>query len=120
VNAQERIDNLLPDPHETARSIEAQASALWVEAMKAQAAHEAMLKATTVHLQGIGRHKAKRADQFQPGDSVVWNYGSTDHITGIREVSAKFLEFEFAKPYKALYDIPNTRRFRKDRLIAYR
>jgi hypothetical protein len=29
VNAQERIDNLLPDPHETARSINAQADALW-------------------------------------------------------------------------------------------
>jgi hypothetical protein len=46
MNAQERIDNLLPDPHTTARSINEQAEALW---QKMIAARKELIEAENAH-----------------------------------------------------------------------
>jgi hypothetical protein len=34
----------------------------------------------TIHLQGIGRAKAKRLDTFKPGEFIMWNYGYVAEI----------------------------------------
>jgi lipoprotein NlpI len=120
MNAQERIGNLLPDPHDTARSIEAQAVTLYRQMIEAELAYERELKATTVHLQGIGRIKAKPADQFQPGETTVWNYGGLEYIVAIRDVSPAYLEFDMLPIHAGQYDKPGTRRLKKSRMVAYR
>lgn len=37
----------------------------------------------TLHLQGIGKHPAKRVKDLEIGDVIVWNYGYKSIFRGI-------------------------------------
>ena len=67
----------------------------------------------TTHLQGIGQHKAKRADALAVGDVAVWNFGCTSPVVRVARASACFLSVTFASN-----GAEHTRRFKNDRLIA--
>ena len=38
----------------------------------------------SIHLQGIGQFTAKPAGELMPGDTTVWNYGSTARVKSVR------------------------------------
>ena len=66
----------------------------------------------TIHLQGIGRVKAKPASAFSPGDSVRYNYGYTAEVIRIEGTSTLvFTEKTGEKEY--------TRKRRASTLVAF-
>lgn len=42
-----------------------------------------------VHLQGIGKVPGKPAAELQPGDTLMWNYGSTSTVISVTPKAAK-------------------------------
>ena len=67
----------------------------------------------TTHLQGIGSHTAKQAQDFSIGETMVWNYGGTSIVTGITKNTPAFITFEIESNGKTY-----TRRLNKTRLVA--
>lgn len=67
----------------------------------------------TTHLQGIGQHKAKRADALAVGDVTVWNFGYAEPVVRIVRASACFLSVTVVSK-----GVEYTRRLKNDRLIA--
>lgn len=45
----------------------------------------------TTHLQGIGTVNAKPAAELVPGDITVWNFGYTQEVLAVEELSPKFV-----------------------------
>lgn len=39
---------------------------------------------SSIHIQGIGKFTAKPANEFQVGDTMVWNHGSTSKVVEAR------------------------------------
>lgn len=43
----------------------------------------------TIHLQGIGKRKAKPAKDLQIGEIIIWNYGKTSVFKGFSKITDK-------------------------------
>lgn len=43
----------------------------------------------TIHLQGIGKRKAKHAKDLQIGEIILWNYGETSVFKGFSKITDK-------------------------------
>lgn len=67
----------------------------------------------TVHLQGIGKVAAKRADQFECFEVMMWNYGYTSTIKSITPKGKTMLTFVIVSQGKEY-----TRNMKRDRLVA--
>ena len=72
----------------------------------------------TVHLRGIGPHKAKPASELVVGEKIVYNYGYEHEICAIVE--------EEEDPESLLISVfaadgvsPFGRRFKKERLVPW-
>ena len=49
----------------------------------------------TIHLQGIGRVRAKKAKDFKVGEKFLWNYGSRSKILKIlKETKTQIVSFK--------------------------
>ena len=69
----------------------------------------------TIHLQGVGRVLAQPASNLEPGDRIMWNYGSVYTVVSVEDVSPKFIAIvERDKDGKDW----GPRRLKKDRLVA--
>ena len=69
---------------------------------------------STIHLQGIGRCSAKRADELAVGDVTGWNYGESCPVKSVTRVSPAFVS-------AVLVDnkgVEHTRRMKIDRMVA--
>lgn len=73
-----------------------------------------------IHLQGIGKVRAKKAIEFKEGEFMAWNYGFESKVLAIIEETAHFITFAISgdiddkEKAKSTY----TRRLKKDRLVA--
>lgn len=67
-----------------------------------------------VRIQAVGLCNALRTDQLERGDVVVWNYGTTSEVIGIRKVTECFFEVTFSDGGTKTH----ARRFRSSRLVA--
>ena len=68
----------------------------------------------SIHLQSIGRHKAKPADKLIVGDHTVWNWGSTGEVVSLERRGNSIhtiLKFDDGKEYP--------RRFKPGRMVAF-
>ena len=68
----------------------------------------------TIHLQGVGKVKAKRADNFKVGDTIVYNYGATAKVKKVSK-KGKSVYWDTLSNGK-IYSV----RKNKDTLVAYR
>ena len=74
-----------------------------------------MTEQKSVWRQGLGLFVAKRADEIKIGDTLVWNYGATSVVTGLR----------FSKSGKTIYVAQEEGGYRGERrhtcksLVAY-
>jgi len=68
----------------------------------------------SIHLQGLGRHAAKRADALVPGDVTVWNYGEAYPVKSVARVSPAFVCAVLVSPKGVEY----SRRMKVDRMVA--
>lgn len=71
-----------------------------------------------IHLQGIGKVKAKPAGNFKVGEKALWNYGYTSTIKNIQPVgkTGNFHNWTTQEDKSGgIYQ----RRVRKDRLVGY-
>lgn len=69
----------------------------------------------TIHLQAIGRVRAKPASEIAVGDVLVWNFGMRTLVEGVREVSKCYLEVaELSEESGGR----TTRRMKRDRLVG--
>ena len=67
----------------------------------------------------VGKVPAIFVEQLKIGDVVIWNYGSTSKVVGIKEVTKKTVEITFE--WKDEFDgstKTETRRMRKTTLIT--
>lgn len=69
----------------------------------------------TIHLQGIGKSSAKPAQELQPGEVVIWNYGWKSTVISIREVSPSYLMVTLRSHYDQK---EYQRRMKKIRLVG--
>lgn len=69
----------------------------------------------TLHLQSIGKVRAKLASEIAAGDVLVWNFGMRTLVLGVRELSKCYLEVT-----ELSEESGNTtqRRMKKDRLVG--
>ena len=70
--------------------------------------------APLVHLQQVGKTPGKKAGAIKPGDTLVYNFGSTAKVTGVRDHSAKFVMVTTESGGKSY-----TQKMGRDRLVAY-
>ena len=68
---------------------------------------------------GVGQVPAIFVEQLKIGDVVVWNYGSTSKVVGIKEITKKTVEitFEWEDEFDG-HTETSTRRMRKNSLIT--
>lgn len=64
----------------------------------------------SVHLQGVGRVKAKPARDLRPGDVTVWNYGYTDKVESVEPYGKHYLRVKLTS---------GVRQMKLSRLVAY-
>lgn len=60
----------------------------------------------TTHLQGIGTVNAKPAAELVPGDITMWNFGYTQEVLAVEELSPKFVRLVMkgsSDPTKTVY-----------------
>lgn len=69
---------------------------------------------SSIHLQGIGRVKAKPAQEFRVGDYMGWDYGGVSKVVGIAKETAKTITFLVLCSDGQVYE----RRMKKTRLVA--
>jgi hypothetical protein len=81
---------------------------------EANARRAAAPNAPTVHLQSIGKTPAKKGGEIKAGDTLVYNFGSTAKVTGVRDHSAKFVMVTMESGGKSY-----TQKMGRDRLVAY-
>lgn len=70
----------------------------------------------SVHLQGIGRVNAKPAAELRAGDVTIWNYGYTETVLDVAQISPMFVRVALKSerdPFRVFY-----RRLKIDRLVA--
>jgi hypothetical protein len=72
------------------------------------------MSTATVHLQAIGRVRAKPAEELEPGDVTAWNYGVKETITSVERVAPKTVEVVMVGKDGKEW----TRRFRVGRLVG--
>lgn len=76
----------------------------------------------TIHLQNIGKAKAKPAQEFKIGEFMLWNYGSQSKVISITKETKAFITFEIMYPLGGSNDWSNTgiseRRLKKSRLVG--
>ncbi len=70
----------------------------------------------TIHLQYVGRVRAKPAAEFTPGDVTTWNFGLRAMVVARREVSKCYVELDLVSEESGK---TTPRRLKKDRLVAY-
>jgi len=68
----------------------------------------------SVHLQYVGRVKAKPAKDFRIGEKMMWNGGSTTEVVSVVKTTAKFITYGLRDDESG----PWVRRLKKDRLVA--
>jgi hypothetical protein len=68
----------------------------------------------TKRLQGVGLVNAKAASLVVAGDELQYNYGDIYTVEAVRDVSAKFVEFDQRSAKGTLY----TNRYKKDKLVG--
>lgn len=68
----------------------------------------------TVHLQWVGRVKSKSAREFEVGEAVMWNGGTSATVVAVRRVSACYLMFTFRLPRGGVAD----RKVKADRQLG--
>lgn len=68
----------------------------------------------TTHLQGIGQHPAKPAMNFEPGETIVWNYGYESTVLDVIRCSACFVSIRTLSRDGQVY----ARRFRSTYLLG--
>lgn len=69
----------------------------------------------TIHLQSIGKVRAKQASEIVKGDVLVWNFGMRTLVLEVREISKCFLEVDELSEESGN---TTTRRMKKDRLVG--
>ena len=73
------------------------------------------IKGCTTWLQGIGAVFGKPAADLQPGDVIVWNFGSTSTVAGIVRETASTITVEIAATD---HHATSHRTFKKTRIVA--
>lgn len=68
-----------------------------------------------VRLIGVGLQKSKPADDIQPGDVLVWNYGFLDEVVAVEQVSAHYLRVDLCDDHGKL----TQRRIKLGRRVAW-
>jgi hypothetical protein len=69
---------------------------------------------SVIHLQGIGKVPAKRADEFTAGEMMLWNFGEKSMFAGrVKETAKMITILELNSDGKEF-----TRKCKKSRLIA--
>lgn len=66
-----------------------------------------------VHLQGIGKVRAKPASAFEVGERMGWNYGYTSQVIS-KEKRGQFIHFKMLASDNQVY----SRRMKPSRLVA--
>lgn len=67
-----------------------------------------------MHLQGIGKVRAKPAGELRKGDRLTWNYGQTSTVVSVRPVGAQSVEVVEEYGNGKRYN----RTFRRTRLVC--
>lgn len=68
-----------------------------------------------IHLQGIGRSRAKPAGEIRVGDITLWNFGMRARVEAIRDASQHFVEADLLHEEDGKV---RSRRLKKDRLVG--
>lgn len=68
-----------------------------------------------VRLIGVGLQKSKPADDIQPGDVLVWNYGFFDEVVAVEQVSEHYLRVDLCDDKGNL----SQRRIKRGRRVAW-
>lgn len=75
----------------------------------------------SVQLQSVGRVKAKPAAEFQIGEGMMWNFGSTTRVVAIVAQTARTITFELetvTSGFAQTVGQRHNRKFLKPRLVA--
>lgn len=68
----------------------------------------------TIHLQSYGLCPAKPAGELKAGDVTVWNFGITETLTEVTDVSAQFVAVKLTDRNGRVF----SRRMKKSRLVG--
>lgn len=68
----------------------------------------------TIHLQAIGKTKAKPAGDLVAGDVTVWNFGSTAKVIGKASETKAYVTMTLQDKESGTYE----RRLKKSRLVG--
>lgn len=57
-----------------------------------------------IHLQGIGKHRAKFARELVVGDIIVYNYGQTAKVVSVHQ-KGKSVYFDVVAPHDIVHHV---------------
>ncbi|MBE7473139.1 MAG: hypothetical protein DPW09_36185 [Anaerolineae bacterium] len=91
------------------------------DTIRARIEREMNRKNSLVHLQRIGKVAGKPAQEFKPGEFMMWNFGGVSRVEGVVKETPTYITFNISWPGKGNSwndRSEDIRRLKKTRLVA--